>query len=161
MPAVITSCIELNCGDVRCGVDVPGYTKELKNKLEKAADGIMCNRYNAVDVIGTEECIYPAVVMADLLSHRFPDTEITCHSTTRSPIVAGGGALLSGRTGLASLYDSERDTYIYNMAEMHKDTLAVVVTDAACSTEMKEQFAVSLGDNVVRVEFVEIGYCIS
>lgn len=123
------------------------------------ADVIVCNRYNAIDVIGTEECIYPAVVMADLLSRRFPGMEITCHSATRSPIVAGGSVLLSGRTSLASLYDSGRVTYLYNMAEMHKHTLAVVVTDAVCSMEMKEQFAAALGDNVVRVEFAEIRYC--
>lgn len=35
MPAVVTNSIELSCGDVRYGVDVSGYTKELKNKLEK------------------------------------------------------------------------------------------------------------------------------
>lgn len=38
------------------------------------------------------------------------------------------------------------------------NTLAVVVTDAVCSTEAKEQFAFALGNSVRHVEFINIKY---
>ena len=157
-PVITTASVELASGNVRYGVDVLEYTNELKNKLGSIAMNIKCRGYSAVDVIGTEECIYPAVLLADFLTRRFPDTKVTCHSTTRSPIVACNGTLLSDRASLASLYDSERLTYIYNMERKPVNTLAVVVTDAMCSTAAKEQFAAALGNSVGCVEFINIKY---
>ncbi len=157
-PVITTTSVELTSGDVRYGVDVLKYTNELKSQLGSVARNIKRKGYSAVDVIGTEECIYPAVLLAGFLTRRFPDTKVTCHSTTRSPIVAGNGTLLSDRASLASLYDSGRVTYIYNMAGKPGNTLAVVVTDAVCSTGAKEQFAFALGNSAGRVEFIDIKY---
>ena len=78
-------------------------------------------------VLGTEECMYPALVLGRELEHR--GYSVQCHATTRSPIglcAAPGYPITSGKK-LSSFYEAERDTYLYNFAPC--DAL-IVVSDA-------------------------------
>ena len=68
-----------------------------------------------VDVIGTEECMYPAVKLGQYLENKGYD--VRCHATTRSPIVPskGEGYPLFSRYSVQSVYEEDRRTFIYNL----------------------------------------------
>lgn len=70
-----------------------------------------------VDVIGTEECMFPAIKLGELLEEKGFD--VRCHATTRSPIVPSGdeGYPLFARYRVESAYDRDRRTFIYNLYE--------------------------------------------
>lgn len=78
-------------------------------------------------VVGTEEFMYPALVLAERLERE--GREVYCHSTTRSPIVVSREAdyPLRERYELKSLYDPERKTFLYEIAAYDE---VLVVTDA-------------------------------
>lgn len=68
-----------------------------------------------IDVIGTEECMFPAIKLGELLEEKGYD--VRCHATTRSPIIPSGdeGYPLFARYRVKSVYDEERRTFIYNL----------------------------------------------
>lgn len=75
-------------------------------------------------VLGTEECMYPALRLGERLERL--GAEVCCHATTRSPIGlcdAPGYPIRSGWK-LPSFYEEERTTYVYNLREY--DTVIVV-----------------------------------
>lgn len=75
-------------------------------------------------VLGTEECMYPALRLGERLEQL--GAEVCCHATTRSPIGlcdAPGYPIRSGWK-LPSFYEEERTTYVYNLREY--DTVIVV-----------------------------------
>ncbi len=78
-------------------------------------------------VLGTEEFTYPAFCLAKLLEDRGFSVQI--HSTTRSPIEVSSAPEypLHRRHKLASLYDSERVTFIYELKKYDK---SIILTDA-------------------------------
>lgn len=78
-------------------------------------------------VIGTEEFMYPALYIADKLSSIGIDTK--CHSTTRSPITVSSEESypLHRRFELASLYDNNRTTFIY---DLQRYDCTIIVTDS-------------------------------
>ncbi len=78
-------------------------------------------------VIGTEECMYPALFAAAQMEKE--GYFVRCHSTTRSPIVVSSEQEypLHARYELASLYDRTRTTYLYDIARYDK---VFVITDA-------------------------------
>ncbi len=83
-------------------------------------------------VLGTEEFMYPALYLARRLEAA--GNTVKCHSTTRSPIAVSREQdyPLHTRYELASLYDDERTTYIYDLKKY--DTV-FIVTDAENSSE--------------------------
>lgn len=83
----------------------------------------------AVLVLGTEECMYPAILAAAYLEERWPDTAVRVHATTRSPILPmeGQGYPLSSRCRLASVYEEGRQTFLYNLDRYDE---VIIVTDA-------------------------------
>jgi len=96
------------------------------------ADHIRRNIVNIAEgrilVIGTEECMYPALFTgAQLEAEGFT---VRSHSTTRSPIAVSREEdyPLRTRYTLQSLYDSSRTTYLYDI--MMYDQV-IVLTDAA------------------------------
>lgn len=141
---------------VRYGAEIGAYTKEIESKVREVTLKLDCSRYCAVDVIGTEECMYPAIVAAEVLKSTSPSAAITCHSTTRSPIVANSCSLLSNRVSLTSLYSSARNVFLYNAIETDCDVLTVVITDAVCSNEEEKRFAASLGCCIKDVIFINL-----
>ena len=79
-----------------------------------------------VDVIGTEEFMFPAIFAAARLQKN--GVQVTCHSTTRSPIVPGKGNYpLHRRYDLTSLYEKDRRTFIYDLKKYDR---AVILTDS-------------------------------
>ena len=102
--------------DPRLGIDGGEYerycvetAKTAFEKMRKFLTG------KTVDVIGTEECMYPAVKLAELLEKQ--GFEVRCHATTRSPIVPSKqeGYPLFSRYSVKSVYDKNRRTFIYNL----------------------------------------------
>ena len=93
-----------------------------------------------VDVIGTEEFMYPAIYTAARLEEN--GLTVTTHSTTRSPIAVSldEGYPLRARFELASLYDAERKTFIY---DLKKSDLTIIITD---SPKITKEGAASLAN---------------
>lgn len=78
-------------------------------------------------VLGTEECMYPALFVAKRLEEQ--GNTVRCHSTTRSPIAVSSEKdyPLHERYELASLYDKNRRTFIYDLDACDE---VLIVTDA-------------------------------
>lgn len=88
--------------------------------------------YKSVLVLGTEECMYPGLVLGHEIEHLFVNCTVNCHATTRSPIgisAENGYPIISGYK-IKSVYESERTTYIYNL---QKYDAVIIVAD---NTEM-------------------------
>ena len=104
------------------------YIKQYEYALERFS-GIKTRLGNSrtVDVIGTEEFMFPAVLLAKKLEEN--GFKATSHSTTRSPIVPSDsqGYPLNSRCRLHSLYDYERTTFLYNLYECDA---VILITDA-------------------------------
>lgn len=83
-------------------------------------------------VLGTEEFMYPAMFVAKQLEtlHR----EVKYHATTRSPITVSNEPdyPLHTRYELRSLYEKERITYIYDLAQYD---ICYIITDAKKSDD--------------------------
>lgn len=121
----------IGSNNVRYGVNIQSYTEAIKNNLHDIVNGLNYNGYSRIDVIGTEECIYPSVILADMISEQ-SGLKVTCHSTTRSPIVANSNMeLLKDRMELSSVYDDKRVTYIYNIGciPSNEQVLGIIITD--------------------------------
>lgn len=84
----------------------------------------------SVLVIGTEECMYPALHTAKCAEDA--GFTVRSHSTTRSPIAVSREEdyPLHRRFTLASLYDPDRTTFIYDIGSY--DTV-LIITDAPCT----------------------------
>lgn len=126
--------------EVRTGVKVEVYNDNLNRELFKVISdiktrGLVENGYH-VRVIGTEECMYPAIRLSKALSTIWDKLDIKTHSTTRSPIEAGSkddGSYygLTSRFLCHSLYEASRKTYLYNSLEQDMGAdLVIFVTDS-------------------------------
>ena len=95
-----------------------------KDKLESCND---------ILVIGTEEFMYPALYVASRLEDN--EFNVRCHSTTRSPIVTSSEEdyPVQKRFELASLYDDDRKTFIY---DLKKYDCVIIITDSTNNTEI-------------------------
>ena len=121
---------EIPKGNPRLGVDSAAYLseweiwgKDFAENMEKSWDSPM----HKVLVLGTEECMLPAILLGKELESRGYD--VRCHATTRSPIGVAKDIhypIFSGWT-LESFYGAERATYLYDLAEYD---LVLVVSDA-------------------------------
>ena len=106
-----------------------------RNLLDSIADLIALSvkqrKMKKVIVVGTEECMAFPIMLANFLDEVTEHTlELTCHSTTRSPIEPSDDTLLKDRVTLPSVYDSDRVTYLYNTMSDDKDAdLVLFVTD--------------------------------
>ena len=131
-PAALSLCREtLPCAplrDPRLGLPIGAYREScaaaaeafLPRALRQISPG------SRVTVLGTEECMYPALLLGKRLEEAGQDYRVRCHATTRSPIgVCGepGYPIFSGRK-LPSFYDENRATYLYDMESC--DALVVV-----------------------------------
>lgn len=94
-----------------------------------------------VRVIGTEECMAPAIELGYWLE-KYKQNSVVCHSTTRSKIDViqkdeEANSIINMRQSLVSTYDIERATYIYNTNEFTDHT--IIVTD-----KLNEKFLESI-----------------
>lgn len=116
----------------RFGIDIQTYMAETNSTCRFLAEGVLSGKAfcqcRSCLVLGTEECMYPALCLGAALEHKCGLT-VRCHATTRSPIgisEAEGYPIRSGRK-LKSFYDPERTTYLYSLAPYD---MIVVVTDS-------------------------------
>ena len=89
-------------------------------------------RSGSTIVLGTEECMYPALYIAKKIEDT--KTTVRCHATTRSPIVVSKEKEypLHQRWELPSLYEKDRKTFVYDLAKYDQ---VLIVTDAENPTE--------------------------
>ncbi len=107
--------------------------QEYYTVIDKYVNDIV-SRYNfTIDhkilVLGTEEFMFPPLMVAKKLEDMFPDKEIRFHATTRSPILVSNsvGYPLVKRNKLLSFYDETRTTYVYNLIDYD---LVIILTDS-------------------------------
>ena len=127
----ITVNVNSSIPDPRVGTSIEEYIQSAHTLANEALD-IFCREIpqNAsVLVLGTEECMYPALELGHVLSKHRQDCAVFCHATTRSPIGILDQDGYPARTGyrIHSIYDLQRVTYIYNIATY--DTV-ILLTDA-------------------------------
>ncbi|SER74901.1 Orotate phosphoribosyltransferase [Butyrivibrio fibrisolvens] len=128
-----TACDEFVCDtgllDPRLGVNTGDYRNNCQLFARKLHSFIDLDKtMGKVLVLGTEECMYPAIILGKMLQEEF-NADVYTHSTTRSPIGICQDADYPIKQGykIKSYYDSERSTYIYNI---DKYDLVIIVTDS-------------------------------
>jgi len=115
---------------VVCGTD------RIREDLDKFAEDVFpesmyatSDKAETILVLGTEEFMFPAMLIGHRLEQNDPQLEVKFHATTRSPIEIsdGEGYPLQTRHPLLSLYDETRQTFIYNLKKYDH---VIIVTDA-------------------------------
>lgn len=113
--------------DARRLVEGTKYQKACDELWEQIAKQIDFLEYQKILVLGTEEFMYPALYTGKKIEEL--GKEVLFHATTRSPIEASKEAdyPLHTRYELASFYEEERTTYLYNIG---KYDAVLILTDA-------------------------------
>lgn len=119
-----------NFHDPRLGISVGSYMKSCENVAETflVQFAYKIPQNSSVLVLGTEECMYPALRLAETLELMGFNYRVRCHATTRSPIGVSteeGYPITSGHK-LRSFFEKERETYIYNLDSYD---VVIVVSD--------------------------------
>lgn len=123
--------VDLGSADPRTGVTVGQYRQACAD----AADGVMSHIRDSLGpdkrvlVLGTEEFMYPPLLLAREIERTGLAKEIFFHATTRSPIEVSQTPdypLFNG-CRITSFYEEGRDAYIYNLSDY--DT-AIVLSDS-------------------------------
>lgn len=125
--------------DFPSATDPRGIVKfaDYEEEIMRFADNIVCslaaNHYISLLVLGTEEFMYPAFRVGEMIKSKGIADNVWIHSTTRSPIIASGdaGYPLYYRYQIRSLYDADRTTFIYNLKQYDK---VIILTDSLKDT---------------------------
>ncbi|MCM1524937.1 MAG: phosphoribosyltransferase family protein [Ruminococcus sp.] len=116
--------------DPRLGVLSADYLEACGDMISRAMEMLapFIGEDFSADVIGTEECMYPAVMLGYRLETLGCD--VRSHSVTRSPIVPAEGEdyPIYERHRLVSFYDARRTVYIY---DLYPCDMTVLLTDSA------------------------------
>lgn len=116
--------------DPRIGVDMTEYAQDCEMKAALLLHQLqkMLPEGGRILVLGTEECMYPAIILGKVLEDSGLYSEVRSHSTTRSPIGICDAEDYPIREGykLHSFYEDGRETFIYNIGDYDA---AVIVTD--------------------------------
>ncbi|MBE6902399.1 MAG: hypothetical protein E7478_07975 [Ruminococcaceae bacterium] len=133
----------LTLADPRIGVDIKEYAQHCRTQAEILLDSIgdKIPTDGRILVLGTEEFMYPALILGRVMEAR-GYTWVRSHSTTRSPIGICTAEDYPIREGYAirSFYENGRETFIYNPAQYDA---AVIVTDGS-NTEAVDDIAAVL-----------------
>lgn len=118
--------------DPRLGVRISDYISGCQAEAERLSDIILKRLppLSSILVLGTEEFMYPSLILARELEKSGDTASVKCHSTTRSPIGISSKPEYPIHSGyrIHSFYEAERLTYIYNLT---KYDAAVVFTDTS------------------------------
>lgn len=126
-PQSAASVLVCNLPDPRSGVVISDYYEMCIAKAELIKNSCEL-KGKRVLVLGTEECMLPALLIGSKIEEMRLAKSVRCHATTRSPIgicSAAGYPIKSGYR-LRSFYDVNRETFIYNL---HKYDVAIIVSD--------------------------------
>ena len=137
-------CIEYDTkANARSTISFDDYEREMNRFVSKIEELIGYERYGELLVLGTEECMYPAIRLGEALKKDGAAEEVKVHATTRSPIIAScvEGYPLNHRYRIRSVYDKERDTYVYNLKKYDK---VIIVTDTGIVAEGMNDLLVAL-----------------
>ena len=117
--------------DPRTGVAIGDYCAACADAAEELQN-LAALSGGSVLVLGTEECMLPALLIGAYLEQTGAVESVFCHATTRSPIGVSEKQAYPIRSGwkIRSFYDPERETYLYNL---RKYDAAVVVSDSGSS----------------------------
>ena len=114
--------------DTRRGVKIGEYFAQCEAVGKSVVDVFKRENISGeVLILGTEEFMLPAIIVANLLERE--NFSVVTHSTTRSPIGISRDENYPIREGfkLRSFYDSTRTTFIYNLKFYDA---AIILTDA-------------------------------
>ena len=128
LPAVVPEEYRISgCRDARRLTDGTLYKTACRQMGREAVERLQPVRGERILVIGTEEFMYPALVLTSMLEEK--TGWVRCHSTTRSPILVSSEAWypLHERYELRSLYDRQRTTFLYDLSAYDR---VCMVTDA-------------------------------
>lgn len=117
-------------GEARHGVAIREYVRQCDSLAAQIADRLGERlRGKRVTVLGTEEYMYPGLVLGRKIEEMSVCPRVDYHATTRSPIglcTADGYPIRSGYR-LHSFYDRDRCTFIYNLLPTD---IAIIMTDS-------------------------------
>lgn len=144
----------------RLGVGISVYKINCQAEAEKLSkillDGVQ--PVSNVLVLGTEECMYPSLILGRELERSGTVASARCHATTRSPIGICSDPSYPIHSGykVHSFFDNEREAYIYNLTGYD---MAVVLTDTNCDDlQARADISKALRINgCKRIVFVEGG----
>jgi hypothetical protein len=93
--------------------------------------------------------MYPAIYIGSMLESN--GYNVKCHSTTRSPIEVSNDESypLTHGTKLPSVYDLDRDTFIYNLDKY--DSVIIVTEEFASSVEYLVKAVQDYGNDNITV----------
>lgn len=137
-------CVEFDTkANVRSTIFFYEYESEINRFVSKIEKIIGYEHYGRLLVLGTEECMYPAIRLGEILKKDGVAEAVKVHATTRSPIIASceDGYPLNHRYQIRSVYDKERDTYVYNLKKYDK---VIVVSDTSIVAEGMNDLLVAL-----------------
>lgn len=137
-------CVEFDTkANARSTISFYEYESEINRFVSKIEKIIGYEHYGELLVLGTEECMYPAIRLGEILKKDGVAEAVKVHATTRSPIIASceDGYPLNHRYQIRSVYDKERDTYVYNLKKYDK---VIVVTDTGIVAEGMNDLLVAL-----------------
>lgn len=118
--------------DARRLLNAEKYNEAINDLWTSLEEKICIENNKSVLVIGTEECMYPAICVGEKFEKS--GCVVRSHSTTRSPISVSydKGYPLNVRYELRSLYDDERTTYIYDLDAYDE---VIIITDAKLNSK--------------------------
>ncbi len=122
---VLATAMHVVVPDPRVGVNISDYFDKctlLASVVEKQCD----LSFKDVLIIGTEECMLPALLIGNTIEKNKTAKSVSCHATTRSPIGVADASNYPVTNGfqIPSFYDFKRETYIYNLR--HYDVVVIV-----------------------------------
>ncbi len=118
--------------DPRLGVRISMYKDCCRDEAERLSENLLRRipQGSRILVLGTEECMYPSLILGRELERSGHAASVSCHATTRSPIGICNDRAYPIRSGrkLHSFYNRERETYIYDLSSYDA---AIILTDTA------------------------------
>lgn len=142
--------------NARKGVKIGEYKREVGNFMQSAVRSLSLPENADLLVLGTEECMYPALIFGEIAEKQY-GARVLCHATTRSPIGINGADNYPIKSGykLHSFYESERRTFIYNL-ERHEYAVIVSDTCADFSDGIKDLCAALSDKGCEKIYFLSV-----
>ena len=116
----------------RTGVVIGEYIDSIlaRHDMINSADSTMIPSGKNIAVIGTEECMYAGLIIAEKLENSGAYNSVKFHATTRSPIgiCEDEGYPIFNGYKLQSFYEKGRQTFLYDLAKYDS---VLIVTDSA------------------------------
>ena len=141
----------------RLGFKIGEYVSKCKEINEKIIRdyGEVIKSGERILVLGTEECMYPALSLGAAIEKKFEGVKVFSHATTRSPIGISDAPEYPIKMGykIPSFYEESRMTYIYNV---EKYDIVFVVTDAPSPSDKALKVLASVFGEAKRLFLVEV-----